>query len=59
MCTIAPAPLLALMDAIGRRQPDLDLEVVDATARDLEERLKRDELEVAISATPFARISIS
>ena len=52
MCTIAPTPLLALMDALGRRHPDLDLEVIDATARDLEERLKRDELEVAIYCRP-------
>ena len=52
MCTIAPAPLLALMDSLGRRHPDLDLEVVDATARDLEDRLKRDELEVAIYCRP-------
>jgi LysR family transcriptional regulator, hydrogen peroxide-inducible genes activator len=52
MCTIAPAPLLALMDGLGRRHPELDLEVVDATARDLEERLKRDELEVAIYCRP-------
>ena len=52
MCTIAPAPLLALMDSLGRRHPDLDLEVVDATARDLEERLKRDQLEVAIYCRP-------
>jgi DNA-binding transcriptional LysR family regulator len=52
MCTIAPAPLFALMDGLQRRHPDLDLEVVDATARDLEERLKRDELEVAIYCRP-------
>ena len=52
MCTIAPAPLLTLMDSLGRRHPDLDLEVIDATARDLEERLRRDELEVAIYCRP-------
>jgi len=52
MCTIAPAPLLALMEGLGRRHPDLDLEVIDATARDLEERLKRDDLEVAIYCRP-------
>ena len=52
MCSIAPAPLFALMDGLGRRHPDLDLEVVDATARNLEETLKRDELEVAIYCRP-------
>src|SRR5262249_10484178 len=52
MCTIAPAPLLVLVENLGRRHPDLDLEVVDSTARDLEERLKRDELEIAIYCRP-------
>ena len=52
MCTIAPAPLLGLVDNIGRRHPDLDLEVVDSSARELEVRLKRDELEVAIYCRP-------
>ena len=52
MCTIAPAPLLILVDNLGRRHPDLDLEVIDSTARELEERLKRDELEVAIYCRP-------
>jgi LysR family transcriptional regulator, hydrogen peroxide-inducible genes activator len=52
MCTIAPAPLLVLVENLGRRHPDLDLEVIDSTARDLEERLKRDELEVAIYCRP-------
>ena len=52
MCTIAPAPLLVLVENLGLRHPDLDLEVIDSTARDLEERLKRDELEVAIYCRP-------
>jgi DNA-binding transcriptional LysR family regulator len=52
MCTIAPTPLLTLLEGLGRRHPDLDLEVIDATARDLEERLRRDELEVAIYCRP-------
>jgi hypothetical protein len=47
MCTIAPAPLLVLVDNIGRRHPDLGLEVVDST-RELEERLRGGELKVAI-----------
>jgi len=52
MCTIAPAPLLALVENLGRRHRDLDLEVIDSTARDLEDRLKRDELEVAVYCRP-------
>ena len=35
-----------------RCHPDLDLEVIDSTARELEDRLKRDELEVAIYCRP-------
>ena len=52
MCTIAPAPLLVLIENLGRRHPDLDLEVIDSTARDLEDQLRRDELEVAIYCRP-------
>ena len=52
MCTIAPAPLLVLVENLRRRHPDLDLEVIDSTARDLEERLRRDELEVAVYCRP-------
>jgi DNA-binding transcriptional LysR family regulator len=52
MCTIAPAPLLVLVENLCRRHPDLDLEVIDSTARDLEERLRRDELEVAVYCRP-------
>jgi DNA-binding transcriptional LysR family regulator len=55
MCTIAPAPLLALVENLGRRHPDLDLEVIDSTALDLEERLRRDELEVAVYCRPDHR----
>jgi DNA-binding transcriptional LysR family regulator len=52
MCTIAPAPLLVLVENLCRRHPDLDLEVIDSTAGDLEERLRRDELEVAVYCRP-------
>ena len=52
MCTIAPAPLLVLVENLCRRHPDLDLEVIDSTAGDLEERLGRDELEVAVYCRP-------
>lgn len=52
MCTIAPAPLLALVENLGRRHSELDLEVINSTARVLEERLKRDKLEVAIYCRP-------
>jgi DNA-binding transcriptional LysR family regulator len=52
MCTIARVPLIVLIENLGRRYPDLDLEVIDSTARDLEERLERDELEVAIYCRP-------
>jgi DNA-binding transcriptional LysR family regulator len=52
MCTIAPAPLLVLVENLSRRHPDLDLEVIDSTAGDLEERLRRDELEIAVYCRP-------
>jgi DNA-binding transcriptional LysR family regulator len=52
MCTIAPAPLLVLIDCLGRHHPDLDLEVIDSTARELEERLKHGQLEIAIYCRP-------
>lgn len=52
MCTIAPAPLLSLLESLGRLHPDLDLEVIDSTARELEERLKGGQLEVAVYCRP-------
>ncbi len=52
MCTIAPAPLLDMIGSVSNHHPDLDLEVVDSDAPNLEERLKRGELEIAIYCRP-------
>jgi DNA-binding transcriptional LysR family regulator len=52
MCTIAPTPLLSLVDRLSRNHPGLDLEVIDSTARQLETRLMAGELEVAIYCRP-------
>src|SRR5262249_3201924 len=37
---------------LGSRHPDLDLEVVDSSARELEERLRKGDLEIAIYCRP-------
>jgi LysR family transcriptional regulator, hydrogen peroxide-inducible genes activator len=52
MCTIAPTHLLDLIKKVNSRHPNLDLEVVDSNARELENSLKDGELEVAIYCRP-------
>lgn len=52
MCTIAPTLLLDLITGVSRSHPDLDLEVIDSSASDLEQRLRQGELEVAIYCRP-------
>jgi LysR family hydrogen peroxide-inducible transcriptional activator len=52
MRTIAPGRLVELLAAIRARHPDIDLQVSDASAQDLQERLLADELDVAIYAHP-------
>ena len=52
MCTIAPNPLLRLVDALRNNHPDVDLELTDARAADLEQLLQSDKLDVAIYCRP-------
>jgi LysR family hydrogen peroxide-inducible transcriptional activator len=54
MCTIAPDLLLDLLSAVRTRHPGVALQLLDAAAANLQERLLAGELEVAIYATPMA-----
>jgi DNA-binding transcriptional LysR family regulator len=51
MCTIAPNQLVDLLVSLQTRHPGIELEIVDATARQLHERLLSGDLEVAIYCT--------
>jgi LysR family transcriptional regulator, hydrogen peroxide-inducible genes activator len=48
MCTIAPDQLIELFVSFQFHHPDVDLEIVDASARDLHGRLMAGDLEVAL-----------
>ncbi len=48
MCTIAPDQLIELFVNFQFHHPDVDLEIVDASARDLHGRLMAGDLEVAL-----------
>ena len=52
MCTIAPGYLLDLIAAVHMRHPGIELQIVDAAARQLQERLIGGTLDVAIYALP-------
>jgi LysR family transcriptional regulator, hydrogen peroxide-inducible genes activator len=52
MCTIAPHQLVELITAVQMRHPGFELHIVDAASRQLEERLKDGDLEVAIYCLP-------
>jgi len=52
MCTIAPGFLLDLVAAIRRRHPGIELQIVDAAAPELQERLAGGTLDIAIYALP-------
>lgn len=52
MCTIAPGYLLDLVSAIRARHPGIELQIVDAPAGELQERLTAGVLDVAIYALP-------
>jgi LysR family transcriptional regulator, hydrogen peroxide-inducible genes activator len=52
MCTIAPNQLVELVCGIQRRHSGIELEIVDASARQLEDRLVAGDLEVAIYCIP-------
>ena len=52
MCTIAPDPLLSLIEAMNKLHPDVELEIVDASAVNLEERLLRGNLDLGLYCRP-------
>jgi len=52
MCTIAPTIVLGLIEAVRKRHPAVELVMVDASARLLEEKLLAGELEAAIYCLP-------
>ncbi len=52
MCTIQPDALIGLIGGLRARHPDLELDIVDASANALEERLLAGSLEVALYCLP-------
>jgi len=52
MCTIAPNQLVDLFSSLHSRYPGLELELTDASARQLDARLLEGDLEVAIYCLP-------
>src|SRR5260370_16428201 len=52
MCTIAPDQIIDLIGSIQQRHPGVELQLSDANAWDLQERLLDGRLEVAIYCLP-------
>ncbi len=52
MCTIAPDQLIELIAEMRLAHPNIELEIADANARNLDERLIMGDLEVAIYCRP-------
>ena len=52
MCTIAPTELVDLINAIRIRHPGIEVEMVDASARELNDKLIDGEIDVAIYCLP-------
>ena len=52
MCTIAPTQLIDLVGSIQARYPGIELEICDASAGELNQRLLDGDLEVAIFCLP-------
>jgi len=52
MCTIQPDQLIELVGGLQSRHPGIELEIVDASAAILEDRLLNGDLEVAIYCVP-------
>jgi DNA-binding transcriptional LysR family regulator len=52
MCTIAPDQLIELISDMRTSHPNIELEIVDASARNLDDRLIMGELEIAIYCKP-------
>lgn len=57
MCTIAPAELVGLVSAIRNGHPGIEVELVDASARELNEKLIDGEIDVAIYCLPNDEVS--
>jgi DNA-binding transcriptional LysR family regulator len=53
MCTIPPGQLVELICGVQSRHPGIELEIIDSSARVLEERLVGGELEIAIYCPPL------
>jgi DNA-binding transcriptional LysR family regulator len=52
MCTIPPGQLVELLSSVRTRHPGIELDIVDAGARELNAQLLEGELEVAIYCLP-------
>jgi DNA-binding transcriptional LysR family regulator len=52
MCTIAPGHLIDLVAALRTRHPGIELQILDAAAQELQDRLIAGMLDVAIYALP-------
>jgi DNA-binding transcriptional LysR family regulator len=52
MCTIAPGQLVELLSSLQGRYPNVELSIVDASARELCRKLVEGELEIAIYCLP-------
>jgi LysR family hydrogen peroxide-inducible transcriptional activator len=52
MCTIAPDQLIELVSEMHLSHPNIELEIADASARNLDERLIMGDLEIAIYCKP-------
>lgn len=57
MCTVAPAELVGLIGAIRTRHPGIETEMVDASARELNDKLIGGEIDVAIYCLPNDEVS--
>jgi DNA-binding transcriptional LysR family regulator len=52
MCTIAPTHLLDLMIALRSRHPGIELQIIDANAMVLQERLLAGDIDISLYALP-------
>ena len=55
MCTIAPKPVVALIKSMTDRHADVDLEITDATAEQIEALLQAGQLDVGLYCCPEHR----
>jgi LysR family hydrogen peroxide-inducible transcriptional activator len=52
MCTIAPSTILELVSHVYDRHPDIDLNIIDSNAWQLEEKLVQGDIDIAIYCRP-------